>query len=117
SSLAAVDYQSVLSISDEKARLSALHDFLSSRSYIHGYTFSQADVEVFRQLAAPPPDHYFHVVRWYRHIAAISSDPAMQSNSHNAQPCKGRRTQPPWTPPEAKEQPQLRLYNSLTRNK
>ncbi|XP_075694186.1 cysteine--tRNA ligase, cytoplasmic isoform X1 [Rhinoderma darwinii] len=113
----AVSYQSVLSISDEKARLSALHDFLSSRSYIQGYTFSQADVEVFRQLAAPPLDHYFHVVRWYRHIAAISSDPAMRNNTYNAQPCKGRRAQPQWTPPEAKEQPQLRLYNSLTRNK
>uniref|UniRef100_A0A8C5QV53 Cysteine--tRNA ligase, cytoplasmic n=1 Tax=Leptobrachium leishanense TaxID=445787 RepID=A0A8C5QV53_9ANUR len=31
--------------------------------------------------------------------------------------CKGRRAQPQWTPPEAKEQPKLRLYNSLTRNK
>ncbi|XP_063802395.1 cysteine--tRNA ligase, cytoplasmic isoform X2 [Pseudophryne corroboree] len=30
---------------------------------------------------------------------------------------KGRRTQPPWSPPEGKEQPRLRLYNSLTRNK
>ncbi|XP_073514277.1 cysteine--tRNA ligase, cytoplasmic isoform X1 [Phyllobates terribilis] len=113
----AVSYQSVLSVSDEKARLSALHDFLSSRSYIQGYAFSQADIEVYRQLAAPPPDQYFHVVRWYRHITAISSDPAMQSDSHTVQPCKGRRTQPQWTPPEETEQPQLRLYNSLTRNK
>ncbi|XP_053304839.1 cysteine--tRNA ligase, cytoplasmic isoform X2 [Spea bombifrons] len=30
---------------------------------------------------------------------------------------KSRRTQPQWSPPEAKEQPKLRLYNSLTRNK
>ncbi|XP_073514278.1 cysteine--tRNA ligase, cytoplasmic isoform X2 [Phyllobates terribilis] len=77
----------------------------------------RADIEVYRQLAAPPPDQYFHVVRWYRHITAISSDPAMQSDSHTVQPCKGRRTQPQWTPPEETEQPQLRLYNSLTRNK
>ncbi|XP_075423775.1 cysteine--tRNA ligase, cytoplasmic isoform X3 [Ascaphus truei] len=30
---------------------------------------------------------------------------------------KGRRTQPQWSSPEAREQPKLRLYNSLTRNK
>ncbi|KAM4617669.1 cysteine--tRNA ligase, cytoplasmic isoform 2-T2 [Discoglossus pictus] len=30
---------------------------------------------------------------------------------------KSRRTQPQWSSPEAKEQPALRLYNSLTRNK
>ncbi|XP_072278290.1 cysteine--tRNA ligase, cytoplasmic isoform X2 [Pyxicephalus adspersus] len=30
---------------------------------------------------------------------------------------KGRRTQPPWSPPDSSEQPKLRLYNSLTRNK
>nr|XP_033784373.1 cysteine--tRNA ligase, cytoplasmic isoform X2 [Geotrypetes seraphini] len=30
---------------------------------------------------------------------------------------KGRRVQPQWSPPEAKEPPKLRLYNSLTRNK
>ncbi|XP_077309628.1 cysteine--tRNA ligase, cytoplasmic isoform X2 [Lithobates pipiens] len=114
---AALSYQSILNISDQKARLSALHDYLSFRSYIQGYTFSQADVDVFRQLAEPPPDHYFHVVRWYRHIAAISSDATAQSTSKNAHSCKGRRTQPPWSPPDASEQPKLRLYNSLTRNK
>lgn len=72
---------------------------------------------MFRQLAEPPPDHYFHVVRWYRHIAAISSDATAQSTSKNAHSCKGRRTQPPWSPPDASEQPKLHLYNSLTRNK
>ncbi|XP_075044490.1 cysteine--tRNA ligase, cytoplasmic isoform X2 [Mixophyes fleayi] len=33
------------------------------------------------------------------------------------EPGKGRRTQPQWSAPETKEQPKLRLYNSLTRNK
>ncbi|XP_068116762.1 cysteine--tRNA ligase, cytoplasmic isoform X1 [Hyperolius riggenbachi] len=109
---AALGYQSILCISDEEARLSALHEFLALRSYIQGFTFSQADVEVFRRLAGPPPDHYFHVVRWYRHIAAISS-----GTTHHTHSCKGRRTQPPWSPPEVMEQPRLHLYNSLTRNK
>ncbi|KAM5138233.1 cysteine--tRNA ligase, cytoplasmic [Mantella aurantiaca] len=110
---AAQSFQAIVKISDQKARLSALHDYLSFRSYIQGYTFSQADVEVFRQLAGPPPDHYFHVVRWYRHIAAISPD----ANAQRAPACKGRRTQPAWSPPDASQQPKLRLYNSLTRNK
>ncbi|XP_018410941.1 PREDICTED: cysteine--tRNA ligase, cytoplasmic [Nanorana parkeri] len=110
-------YQSIVDISDQKAQLSVLHDYLSHRSYIQGYTFSQADVEVFRQLAGPPPDHYFHVVRWYRHITAISSNATAQRASNNAHSCKGRRTQPPWSPPDTSEQPKLRLYNSLTRNK
>ncbi|KAM8938889.1 cysteine--tRNA ligase, cytoplasmic [Pelodytes ibericus] len=112
-----LSYREILDITELKARLVALQEFLTTRSYIQGYTFSQADLEVFRLLPGPPPDHYFHVVRWHKHIAAISNDCAKQSNSSNAKSCKGKRTQPPWSPPEAKEQPKLRLYNSLTRSK
>uniref|UniRef100_A0A674J6X3 GST C-terminal domain-containing protein n=1 Tax=Terrapene triunguis TaxID=2587831 RepID=A0A674J6X3_9SAUR len=51
-----------------EARLKALDKYLSTRSYIQGFTFSHADVEVFRQFSRPPMDQHFHVVRWYRHI-------------------------------------------------
>lgn len=68
---AASDYSCILSISEEEARWKALNEYLSTRSYIQGFTFSQADVEVFRQLPSPPGDPHFHVVRWYRHIEAI----------------------------------------------
>ncbi|XP_015252189.1 PREDICTED: cysteine--tRNA ligase, cytoplasmic [Cyprinodon variegatus] len=37
--------------------------------------------------------------------------------SSSADTVKGRRVQPPWSPPAGTEVPQLRLYNSLTRTK
>uniref|UniRef100_A0A3P9NRV1 tRNA synthetases class I catalytic domain-containing protein n=1 Tax=Poecilia reticulata TaxID=8081 RepID=A0A3P9NRV1_POERE len=39
------------------------------------------------------------------------------SNSSGFIPVKGKRVQPPWSPPAGTEVPQLRLYNSLTRTK
>lgn len=50
----------------------ALNEHLSTRSYVQGYSLSQADVDVFRQLSAPPADtRLFHVARWFRHMEAI----------------------------------------------
>ncbi|XP_068438089.1 cysteine--tRNA ligase, cytoplasmic isoform X2 [Clinocottus analis] len=37
--------------------------------------------------------------------------------SISAEPVKGKRVQPPWTPPGGTKVPQLQLYNSLTRAK
>ncbi|XP_075907101.1 cysteine--tRNA ligase, cytoplasmic isoform X2 [Nelusetta ayraudi] len=37
--------------------------------------------------------------------------------SASGEPAKGKRVQPPWSPPAGTEVPQLRLYNSLTRTK
>uniref|UniRef100_A0A452TMG4 Cysteine--tRNA ligase, cytoplasmic n=1 Tax=Ursus maritimus TaxID=29073 RepID=A0A452TMG4_URSMA len=73
---AAPAYSSILSISDEAARVQALNEHLSTRSYVRGYSLSQADVDVFRQLSAPPADtRLFHVARWFRHIEAILGGP------------------------------------------
>lgn len=56
--------------------MQALNEHLSTRSYIQGYSLSQADVDVFRQLSAPPADApLFHVARWFRHIEAILGAP------------------------------------------
>lgn len=50
----------------------ALNEHLSTRSYVRGYCLSQADLDAFRQLSAPPADaQLFHVARWFRHIQAI----------------------------------------------
>ncbi|XP_027681201.1 cysteine--tRNA ligase, cytoplasmic isoform X1 [Chelonia mydas] len=111
------NYSFILSISEEEARLKALDKYLSTRSYIQGFTFSHADVEVFRQFSRPPMDQHFHVVRWYRHIEAIYG-----GSNEKIEPCKlltskGKRTQPRWSSPEGTKQSKLCLYNSLTRNK
>ena len=50
----------------------ALDAHLSTRSYVRGFSLSQADVDAFRQLSGPPADpQLFHVARWFRHVAAI----------------------------------------------
>uniref|UniRef100_UPI00398F00DA cysteine--tRNA ligase, cytoplasmic n=1 Tax=Pristiophorus japonicus TaxID=55135 RepID=UPI00398F00DA len=110
-------YSKLLGISAEESGIKALDDYLAAHSYIGGFTFSQADVDVFRSLPKPPLDQYFHVVRWYGHIAAIwdcTQDDAKTCKLHTS---KMKRIQPPWTPPSEMKQPELRLYNSLTRSK
>ncbi|GAB1301937.1 Cysteine--tRNA ligase, cytoplasmic [Apodemus speciosus] len=114
----AADYRSILSISDEAARVQALDQHLSTRSYIQGYSLSQADVDVFRQLSAPPADsRLFHVARWFRHIEALLGGSQGRGEPCRLQASKGRRVQPQWSPPAGTEPCRLRLYNSLTRNK
>uniref|UniRef100_A0A4W3IEV2 Cysteine--tRNA ligase, cytoplasmic n=1 Tax=Callorhinchus milii TaxID=7868 RepID=A0A4W3IEV2_CALMI len=102
-------YSQLLSAGDVESRAQVLNQYLATRSYISGFTFSHADVEVFRCLAHPPPDHCYHLLRWYRHIT--------QPAGGHGQAAKGKRIQPPWAPPAATDQPTLRLYNSLTRSK
>ncbi|OXB63563.1 hypothetical protein ASZ78_008839 [Callipepla squamata] len=113
----ASSYSFILSISEEEARVKALNDYLSTRSYIQGFTFSHADVEVFRKFSGPPVDQYFHVVRWYRHIEAIYDGSSEKTDPCKLQTSKGKRMQPPWSPPEGTKHSRLCLYNSLTRNK
>ncbi|XP_047372748.1 cysteine--tRNA ligase, cytoplasmic isoform X1 [Sciurus carolinensis] len=114
----AADYRSILSISDEAARARALDEHLSTRSYVQGYTLSQADVDVFRQLSALPADsRLFHVTRWFRHIEALLGGPCDKGKACGPQASKSRRVQPQWSPPAGTEPCKLRLYNSLTRKK
>ncbi|XP_066557221.1 cysteine--tRNA ligase, cytoplasmic isoform X1 [Amia ocellicauda] len=110
----AFDYGFLLCISEESSRVVALNEYLSTRSYIRGFTFSRADTEAFELLRRPPSEQHFHALRWYRHIAAlIQESPAEPGASCT----KGKRVQPPWAPPPGSEPPKLCLYNSLTRSK
>uniref|UniRef100_A0A2R8N507 Cysteine--tRNA ligase, cytoplasmic n=1 Tax=Callithrix jacchus TaxID=9483 RepID=A0A2R8N507_CALJA len=114
----APDYRSILSISDGAARAQALNEHLSTRSYVRGYSLSQADVDAFRQLSAPPADpQLFHVARWFRHIEALLGSPCGKGQPCVFQASKGRRVQPQWSPPAGTQPYRLHLYNSLTRNK
>ncbi|XP_007571057.1 cysteine--tRNA ligase, cytoplasmic isoform X2 [Poecilia formosa] len=107
----AFEFGSLLQINEEAALTAALNDYLTSRSYLAGFGPSQADLRAFRLLPCPPAPQHIHALRWYRHISALQQDLSTDGSM------KGKRVQPPWSPPAGTQVPQLRLYNSLTRTK
>ncbi|XP_076591244.1 cysteine--tRNA ligase, cytoplasmic isoform X1 [Chaetodon auriga] len=107
----AFEFGFLLHINEEAALAVALNDYLTSRSYLAGFSPSQADQKAFKLLHRPPDPRHVHALRWYRHIAALQQDVSPESST------KGKRVQPPWSPPAGTDVPQLRLYNSLTRAK
>ncbi|KAJ4296683.1 hypothetical protein N0V90_006731 [Kalmusia sp. IMI 367209] len=57
------------------AGLTILNNWVKTRSYIVGYTPSQADVKVFQQLKTiPAPEKYPFAWRWYNHILTWESE-------------------------------------------
>jgi len=55
--------------------LTVLDSWLTTRSYIVGYTPSQADVATFKALkSAPTSAKYPHAARWYKHIASYTEE-------------------------------------------
>ena len=57
------------------AGLAVLNDYISDKSYIEGFTASQADVAVFEAMTeAPEATKYAHAARWYKHIASFSAE-------------------------------------------
>ncbi|KPJ18667.1 Elongation factor 1-beta' [Papilio machaon] len=53
--------------------LNELNTFLADKSYISGYTPTQADVQVFNEVGKAPAASLPHVLRWYNHIASYSA--------------------------------------------
>ncbi|KAF7337133.1 Elongation factor 1-beta [Mycena venus] len=67
------------------ANISKLEQHLASRSYVEGYTPSQADVLVFKAISsAPSAESSPHVARWYTHINSYTSEFASLSGSGSA---------------------------------
>jgi elongation factor 1-beta len=71
------------------AGLAMLNNWVKTRSYIIGYTPSQADVKVFQQLKTiPAPEKYPYAWRWYNHILTFESEfstlPGDPSKDHTA---------------------------------
>ncbi|KAK3203915.1 hypothetical protein GRF29_106g987726 [Pseudopithomyces chartarum] len=71
------------------AGLTILNNWVKTRSYIVGYTPSQADVKVFQQLkTVPAPEKYPYAWRWYNHIltweSEFSSLPGDPTKDHTA---------------------------------
>jgi len=57
------------------AGLAVLNNWLTTRSYIAGYTPSQADVTTFKALkASPDPAKYPHAFRWHKHVSSYQAD-------------------------------------------
>eukprot|EP00123_Amoebidium_parasiticum_P010949 comp20423_c1_seq4/m.25913 comp20423_c1_seq4/g.25913 ORF comp20423_c1_seq4/g.25913 comp20423_c1_seq4/m.25913 type:complete len:222 (-) comp20423_c1_seq4:77-742(-) len=53
---------------------SPLDAYLADRSYIEGYTPSQADAVVFAALGKAPEARFVNALRWYNHIASYGSE-------------------------------------------
>jgi len=57
------------------AGLTVLNNWLLTRSYVAGYSASQADAVTFKALsAAPDAAKYPNAARWYKHIASYEDD-------------------------------------------
>lgn len=52
--------------------LKALNDFLADKSFLEGYTASQADVAVYEQLKSAPSSQFANALRWYNNISSYS---------------------------------------------
>ncbi|GJE88995.1 elongation factor 1-beta/delta [Phanerochaete sordida] len=53
---------------------SKLEAHLATRSYIEGYTASQADVTVFKAITSAPDAAHPNVSRWYNHIKSYEAE-------------------------------------------
>ncbi|XP_044252930.1 elongation factor 1-beta'-like [Tribolium madens] len=49
-----------------------LNSFLESRSYIEGYSLSQADLDAFGRLQKAPAANLPHALRWYTHVKSFT---------------------------------------------
>ncbi|RYO98194.1 hypothetical protein DL764_007166 [Monosporascus ibericus] len=57
------------------AGLGVLDSWMTTRSYVVGYSPSQADVATFKALSsAPDASKYPHAARWYKHIASFEEE-------------------------------------------
>merc|ERR1711879_924050 len=57
------------------AGLALLNHYVKTRSYIVGYTPSQADVKVFQQIKeVPAPEKYPYAWRWYNHMLTFEGE-------------------------------------------
>ncbi|MCO6717054.1 hypothetical protein, partial [Streptomyces sp. CHB19.2] len=57
------------------AGLAVLNSWVSTRSYIVGYSATQADVTVFKALKeAPNAAKYPAAARWYKHVATFEDE-------------------------------------------
>lgn len=60
---------------DTQPGLTALENFVRDKSYIQGYSPSQADIAVLKAIkTSPDPAKFPHTSRWYRHISSYEDE-------------------------------------------
>ncbi|KAJ7858683.1 hypothetical protein B0H14DRAFT_3108030 [Mycena olivaceomarginata] len=95
------------------ANLTKLEQHLASRSYVEGYTASQADVEVFKAISsAPSAESNPHVARWYTHIKSYTSEFASLAGSSTAGEAFLGASSAPAPAPAAEDDDEVDLFGS-----
>ncbi|KAJ7353133.1 hypothetical protein DFH08DRAFT_934179 [Mycena albidolilacea] len=95
------------------ANLTKLEQHLASRSYVEGYTASQADVEVFKAISsAPSAESNPHVARWYTHIKSYTSEFASLAGSSTAGEAFLGISSAPAPAPAAEDDDEVDLFGS-----
>ncbi|XP_072301472.1 phenylalanine--tRNA ligase beta subunit isoform X1 [Eucyclogobius newberryi] len=71
--------------------LKSLDRFLADKSYIEGFSASQADIAVFDAIAAAPPPDLCHLLRWHNHTRSLYGERARlpASKGHYVLPAQG----------------------------
>jgi len=98
--------------------LTLLNNWLKTRSYISGYTPTQADVVTFKALKDQPAvEKYPHAYRWYSHIksydadfSTLPGDPSKPFTTYG--PEAVAVTQNPKDAPEAEDDDEVDLFGS-----
>ncbi|CBX92409.1 hypothetical protein IAQ61_006195 [Plenodomus lingam] len=102
------------------AGLTLLNNWVKTRSYIVGYTPSQADVKVFQQIKQiPAPEKFPYAWRWYNHILTFEGEfeslPGDPTKEHTAYgPDSSELTLNPAKAPEkeAEDEDDIDLFGS-----
>ncbi|XP_044760561.1 elongation factor 1-beta'-like [Coccinella septempunctata] len=91
--------------------LKAFNAFLETRSYVSGYSVSNADFDTLKLLTKAPAANYTHILRWYNHIKSFEAD-----KSSPACPLKTATTTTAPTPkkqePKEEEDDDVDLFGS-----
>ncbi|KAJ3275359.1 Translation elongation factor 1 beta [Terramyces sp. JEL0728] len=87
----------------------ALDDYLLEKSYVEGYTPSQADVAVYEQFKSAPAAKYVNATRWYNHLSSYTAAefkafPGTKPAAKAASPAKTAPAAKPAAKPAAEEE-------------
>merc|ERR1711939_972103 len=101
------------------AGMALLDNWVKTRSYIVGYSPSQADVKSFQAIkTAPKPENYPHAYRWYKHIqsfepefSSLPGDPTKEYTAYGPEPHE-LPTNPAKAPNAAADDDDVDLFGS-----